>query len=178
MKTTVEIQRQAMPSILKAGGLVVEKHAVLPMDDRMLLFPSICGRLLMTGEGYCCDTDEAASAVLNQHGKPHHFSWDLRVEKYHEVDLSGMATDLDVKICRKAGFTLYRDLIYARFYAVLSQGKGRDQMFYAGKIYGGHLQLIGEESCMVPEQAVGKIYMHLHYDYQPKYHLRDLAAYA
>ncbi len=179
MKMTAEIFQKSMPSILKAGGLVVDTYCILPLEDeRMLLFPSVCGRILMTGEGFACDTKDEAEIHLKKWGKPNHFSWHIRPEKFHFVHPSGIATDRDIAICKQAGFTLYRDLIYARFFVVLSRGKGRNQEFLPGKLFSGHLQLIGNEACMVPEEAVGKIYMHLHHDYQPKYQLHDIESLA
>lgn len=177
MKVTAEIQRRSMEGIKKAGGLVVEKHCILPLEGgRMLLFPSVCGRILMTGEGFTAfDTTEEAESFLGSHGKPNGFSWTIPEQKYHVVPPSGIATDKDISICRRAGFTLYQDLVYQSYFVVLSRGKGRNQEFYPGKIFSGHLQIVGDESCMVPEQAIGKIYMHTHCD-QPKYRLRDISA--
>ncbi|AEK58758.1 hypothetical protein [Acidithiobacillus caldus] len=176
MKTTAEIFRKTMPSIRKAGGLVVDTYCILPLEyERMLLFPSVCGRILMTGEGFAFDTKEEAEIHLKKWGKPNRITWHIPPEKYHFVPPSGIATDRDIAICKQAGFTLYRDLIYSSFFVVLSRGKGRHQEFLPGKLFSRHLQLIGNEACMVPEEAVGKIYMHLHYDFHPKYQLHDIA---
>ena len=178
MKMTVEILRKSMPTILKVGGLVVDRYCILPLEyERMLLFPSVCGRLLMTGECFACETKEEAEIHLKKWGNPNTFSWVVDTEKYYALTPNAIATDLDVAVCKAHGFSIFRDLIYAHKYAVLSRGKGREKEFFPAKISNGSIQIVDNEACMVPEEAVGKIYLHLRSDHQkPWFDLYDVSS--
>lgn len=164
MKMSTLIEHHQMSSIQAQGGFIADDAAITPIEGKMRIYLSNCGKLLMEGEGYICRTLSEAKAIVDKR-RYEGFEWVMTGNPFHVVEPTRFCTEQEKLVCANSGFKIYRDLAFDAGFLVLTTISDDEEMFYAGKVVDGKLYLIGGKAAgdMVPEAAIGRIYMNIHY---------------